>query len=207
MKEYLESLNQKLDDALVNQLKVEAESGKIPIIHDDSLAFIEQLVTIARAERLLEIGGAIGYFAINITLTTLAKVTSIEIDQALADQARANIVAAGLENKITFITADALEVDIDALGAFDVILIDGAKAKYRAYFEKFAPILKQGGFIISDNLLFRGQVAHPETIISRNRRQLVGKIQKYNEFLVRQTDFKTRFYPLGDGMAVSIKTR
>lgn len=207
MAAYLDSLNSCSADPLLSAMEAEARATKVPIIHPDTLAFTGQLLRIARAKRILEIGGAIGYFAIAIAKATGVCVTSLEIDPKLAELARANSHRSGLEGKITIIEGDALKLDPETLGDCDAILIDGAKGKYVDFFARYAPLLKPGGFIVSDNLLFRGQVAHPETILSRNRRQLIGKIQRFNEYLRARPDFATRFYEIGDGVAVSIKTR
>ena len=207
MTEYLASLNHDNTDPLIEAIREKAAKQNVPIIKTETLAFIEQLALIARAKRVLEIGGAIGYFAIQMARSANVEVTSIEIDPGLAKLARENISEAGLKSAIELITADALEVDPAALGTYDIIFVDGAKGKYRSCFLKFKHSLKQGGFFVFDNLLFRGQVAHPETILSRNRRQLVNKIKGFNEFIMNQEDFLTRIYPLGDGVAVAIKTR
>ena len=73
------------------------------------------------------------------------------------------------------------------------------------FFNKFKENLNPKGIIISDNLSFHGYVEQKERIESRNLRQLVGKIRKYVDFLKDNKEFKTKFYKVGDGIAVSIK--
>ena len=207
MSEYLESLAIDTPDPLLSSIKEQALTMKVPIIKTETLAFIEQLIMVAKAELILEIGGGIGYFAIQVVKKTKTMVTSIEIDEGLHKVAKANIEASGLASKITSINADALALETSSLGLFDMIFVDGAKGKYRAYFDKFKDILKVGGFFVFDNLLFRGQVANPETILSRNRRQLVNKIKSFNTFIMNALDYRTEIYPLGDGIALAIKLR
>ncbi|MGI6392236.1 MAG: O-methyltransferase [Candidatus Izemoplasmatales bacterium] len=207
MENYLESLNQNHPDPLMEAIRLQACAQAIPIIKMETLVFIEQMALLSKAERVLEIGAAIGYFAIHMAKYANVRLTSIEIDKTLAEIAKANIAKANQETMIDLLNSDALEIETAGLGIYDIIFVDGAKGKYRAYFNKYKDSLRKGGFYVFDNLLFRGQVAHPETIISRNRRQLVNKIKDFNAFILDQPDFNTRIYPLGDGIAVAIKMR
>jgi len=153
---------------------------------------------------VLEIGTAIGYSSILMALFTNAKVTSVERNETLFNEAKKNIVMAKQENNISLILGDANEVIIEDTD-YDVIFIDAAKASYIKFFEKYSNNLKTGGIIISDNLLFKGMVAHPEDIESRNRKQLVRKIDRYNEFIINHPDFDSYIYDIGDGLSISIK--
>ncbi len=202
---YLEILNHGEDHPLLERMKSFAAENKIPIIQHDGMDLMLQLIIASKAKRVLEIGGAIGYFAISVGLETAASVISLEIDPDLAELAKINVSEAQLENRIEIMNCDALACDKNKLGTFDFLFIDAAKAQYIRLFEKYAPIVNQGGIIASDNLLFRGQVANPETIISRNRRQLVGKIRKYNDWLQQNPAYHTRFFEIGDGIAISVK--
>ena len=105
------------------------------------------------------------------------------------------------KDRINLILGDALDVDLD--NQYDFIFIDAAKAQYIKFFEKFKRNLNQSGIIFTDNLIFHGLVT--EEIHSRNLRQLVTKIKKYNEWVVEQEDFDTYIYNIGDGIAISIK--
>lgn len=94
-----------------------------------------------------------------------------------------------------------LEVEIN--GKFDMIFIDAAKAQYIKFFEKFKYNLSDNGVIISDNLSFHG-LTEPDVVIkNRNLRQLVRKINNYKQYLLENSEFKTEFYDIGDGITVS----
>lgn len=202
---YLEHLNETPEDSFLESLRAYGAELKVPLIQKDGLDFLIMLLKLSRAKRVLEIGSAIGYAAIAIAKFTEAEVVGIEIDAKLANIAIENCRETGLSEKVQIIHDDALKVDAKSLGSFDAIFIDAAKSQYIHYFVQYADCLKTGGFFVSDNLLFRGHVEAPETIISRNRRQLVGKIKNYNTWLKENPGFYTRFYEVGDGIAVSVK--
>lgn len=69
------------------------------------------------------------------------------------------------------------------------------------FFEKFSGNLGENGVIITDNLNFHGLVN--AEVKNRNLRQLVGKINKYVDFLKNNKDFETIFYEIGDGISIS----
>ena len=166
--------------------------------------FLCKIISKSDVKNILEIGTAIGYSAIKMALVNEdINVTSIERDQDRYIEALKNIKKAKLDKRINVIYKDALDVKIK--GKYDLIFIDAAKGQYIKFFEKFKENLNPGGIIISDNLSFHGLVEQKERIESRNLRQLVGKIKKYIEFLENNKEFKTKFYKVGDGIAVSLK--
>lgn len=202
--QYLSSLNPSFEHSLVQELKTYAMSHHIPIMQDDGIHFLVQLINIKQAKKVLEIGTAIGYSSMIMALFTNAYIVSIERDDVLYEIAVNNIQRAGLSERVSLVHGDANELDILESG-FDLIFIDAAKSSYIRFFEKYSKLLNQGGVIVSDNLLFRGMVADPKQIENRNRKQLVKKIDRYNHFLTKHPDFDSYIYPIGDGISVSIK--
>ena len=67
--------------------------------------------------------------------------------------------------------------------------------------------MKPKGFIITDNINFHGLTYSDKTKLSKNLRQLITKIEKYIDFLKSNKDFKTRFFEVGDGIAISRRRR
>ena len=191
-------------DNLIKEMESYAEEKNIPIMQKKGIDFLCKIISKSDVKNILEIGTAIGYSAIKMALVNEdINVTSIERDQDRYIMALSNIKKAKLDKRINVIYKDALDVKIK--GKYDLIFIDAAKGQYIKFFEKFKENLNPGGIIISDNLSFHGLVEQKERIESRNLRQLVGKIRKYVEFLENNKEFKTKFYKVGDGIAVSIK--
>ena len=115
-----------------------------------------------------------------------------------------NIKELHLEDRITLIFNDALNVKID--DSFDLIFIDAAKSQNIKFFELFERNLKDNGYVITDNMYFHGLVQKNEKeIVSRNVRGIVRKIKNYIAFLKDNDKYDTTIYDVGDGIAVSSK--
>ena len=188
----------------IEDLEEYASKNRIPIMQKDGINFLVDYIKNNNIKNILEIGTAIGYSAITMALVRDdIKVTTIERDKDRYDLAIKNIREFNLENRITVILEDALDVDIT--GVYDLVFIDAAKSQYIKFFEKFDKNLCKGGVVVSDNLSFHGMVEDDSKINNRNTRQLVQKIRKYIDYLKNNERYETIFYKLGDGVSVSIK--
>lgn len=190
----------------MRRIKDYAKENNIPIMVDDGIDFLTTFVIKNQIENVLEIGTAIGYSAIMMALCNpKLKVTSIERDEKRYMEAVKNVKSLELEDRVTLIYNDALNVKID--GTYDLIFIDAAKSQSIHFFEKYKVNLNDKGFIITDNMKFHGYVDKPlEDIKSRNLRGLIRKIKEYRKFLEENKEYKTLFYDnIGDGIAVTSK--
>lgn len=189
----------------IKRLEDYALNNNIPIIQKDGLEFINNYIKENNVKSILEIGSAIGYSSILFSLNSNANITTIERDEKRFNEAKKNINDFNLESRIKIINIDAF--DYEDNNKYDLIFIDAAKAQYIKFFEKFKHNLNDDGVIISDNLKFHGFVEHPENTNNRNTKQLVGKIQKYIKFLKDNSEFKTEFFDIGDGISISRKIK
>lgn len=185
---------------MTSKIKDFALKNDVPIINDEGLAFIIDKIKQYNIKTILEIGTAIGYSAISFTMNG-ASVTSVERNDLMYELAVKHVNELALNDKITLIHDDALTTEL-VEGKFDLIFIDAAKAQYEKFFNKYEKHLNDGGIIICDNLNFHNLDI---TKVSRNTRQLLGKIERFKEFLKNNNDYSTTFYNDGDGMSVSIK--
>lgn len=189
---------------LIKEMEEYAKEHNVPIMQEEGLSFILDFIKEHNIKRILEIGSAIGYSAIRMAmLDDSIHVTTIERDDERYQKACENLAKSTCQKQIRIYHADALEAVID--GEYDLLFIDAAKAQYQRFFERYESNLKQGGYIISDNLSFHGYVEHPEREMSRSLRQLVRKIRNFRLYLESRDDYKTEYYELGDGIAVSRK--
>jgi len=202
---YLSNKNKKETNELLVSLRRYANEHKVPIITFEGINFLNQIIRLKEAKRILEIGTAIAYSSINMVTSNDCYVTTIERDEKMYKEALKNIKSAGLEDKINVIFNDALEVDETNLGEFDLIFIDAAKAQSIKFFEKYEKLLSSKGVIVTDNLVFHGLVI--AEIKDRNLKQLVRKIDTFNDYVVSLEEYDTFIYPIGDGMSVSIKRK
>ena len=191
--------------AIIKEIKEYAIDNKIPIMNQEGIDFLTTFIIKYQIKNILEVGTAIGYSSIMMTLCgPNIKVTTIERDEQRYLEAIKNIKKLNLEDRITLIFNDALKTKIE--GKYDLIFIDAAKAQNIKFFELFERNLKDGGFIITDNMYFHGLVNKSEKEIkSRNVRGIVRKIKDYITFLKNNDNYNTTIYDVGDGIAVSEK--
>ncbi len=190
---------------IINEIRTYAKENNVPIMLDDGIEYLTNYIIKNNVNSVLEIGTAIGYSAIMMALTNPSlSVTTIERDEKRYLEALKNIKKLNLENRITLIFNDALDVNIT--GKFDLIFIDAAKAQSIKFFEKFEKNLNQTGVIITDNIKFHGLVdKNEEEIESRNLRALVRKVKEYITYLKENEHYATEFLELGDGISISRK--
>ncbi len=185
-------------------MKNYAQDNSVPIMMDESAEFLCKWIQEHDVKTVLEIGTAIGYSAIRFAKAKEdVQVTSIEIDLHRFKEAQKNVETSGLQNRIKLIFGDALYTKID--GSFDLIFIDGPKAQYQVFFEKYAPLLSENGVIVTDNLSFHGMVDDNSLTHNYSTRKLVRKIARYVEWLKANKNYKTDIYEIGDRISVSRK--
>lgn len=189
----------------IKKIKEYARLENIPIMQDDGIEFLTTFIIKNQVKTVLEIGTAIGYSAIKMALSSPnLKIVSIERDEKRYLEAVKNIKKMQLEDRITLIFKDALDVKLE--DKFDLIFIDAAKSQSIHFFEQFERNLNDRGYIVTDNLNFHGYVfKKEEEIKSKNLRALVRKIKDYHKYLEENTKFKTEFYDIGDGISVSYR--
>lgn len=187
----------------IKELKDYALENNIPIMQDSGIDFLTTFIIKKQIKNILEIGTAIGYSAIMMALTSSdVHITTIERDETRYMEALKNIKKFNLEDRITLIFNDALNVKLD--GDFDLIFIDAAKGKNKDFFEHFESNLSMNGYIITDNMDFHGYVSMEESEIpSKNIQGIVRKIKDYIYFLENHMLYKTTIYKVGDGVAVT----
>nr|WP_100011905.1 O-methyltransferase [Lentibacillus sediminis] len=193
----------------VLEMEQQAKKDHVPIMDPVSMEFIMQLIRLHQPVNILEIGTAIGYSALRMLQANPdAAIITIEKDDTRYHQAVRNIERQQHSGQINVIHGDALD-EISKLvetgTVFDLVLIDAAKGQYKRFFELAAPLLRGGGLVLSDNVLFRGHVADPASANPRHAK-MVEKLRDYNKWMMEHTAFSSSIVPVGDGIAISIKT-
>ncbi|MEG0469893.1 MAG: O-methyltransferase [Longicatena sp.] len=189
---------------LIQEMEQYAVDNNVPIMMQDGLEFMCSFIHEHNIKSILEIGSAIGYSALRmVMLDKDIRVVTIERDKARYQKAKEYIERSKYATQITLLYGDALEAHIE--GEFDMLFIDAAKAQYIKFFERYEGNVKQHGYILSDNLQFHGFVEHRDRKMSRNLRQLVGKIERFVDYLKTRDDYDTQFLEDGDGIGISRK--
>ena len=194
-------------DSLVLEMENYAKEHHVPIMELAGIEAMLQILRIQSPKRILEIGAAIGYSALRMAQSVKeVKIITIERDPERYQQAEKFLERSEAAEQIILIKGDALEVEsqISDLGPFDAIFIDAAKGQYKKFFELYSKYLSDKGIIITDNVLFKGLVCETE-IESKRTRNLVKKIDGFNQWLMSNPLYHTIILPVGDGVAISKK--
>ena len=188
----------------LEEIEKYAKEQNVPIMEKEGIEFLTKYIKDNNIISILEIGAAIGYSAIKMaSISDDIKVTTIERDSFRYNEAVKNIEYNNLNDRINIILGDALEVNIE--GSYDLIFIDAAKAQSIKFFEKYSPLLKDNGTIITDNINFHGLTFSDNPAPTRNLRQLTRKIKTYLEFLENNKEYDSKYINIGDGVIVSKK--
>ena len=192
-------------EEILFNIKEEALKNHVPIIEDDSLEYIANILKEKKPNKILEIGTAVGYSAINFSKYLVgegAKVLTIEIKEQMYEKALENISLMGLQDKIDVVNADATKYLKNINEQFDVVFIDAAKGQYLVFLEEAIRLCKIGGIIIADNMLYRGR-----TLSDYNEHKHRTATNRLREYLVQMKEderLDSTLIKVGDGLAISI---
>ena len=192
------------DDPLLHSLEEYAEENSVPIAEPETARFLAVLSRACGAKRILEIGTAIGYSAILMAKAAGAEVVSVENDSRMAELARDNIRKAGLEERISVVEADAKTCLGEFSGPFDLIFLDGPKAHYIYMLADCVSLLRPGGLLVADNVLYKGMIADKAHVV-RRKITIVKRLRKFIDALMEHPQLETAILPLGDGVTISVK--
>ena len=202
--DYLRSLRN-LPDQLIKEMEEFAAEKKIPILDWKSAELLEQIVLMYRPKRVLEIGTAIAYSSIRIAkqLREKAILDTLEKSKNNIKLAKEYIKKAGLESCINMVEGDALLILPKLDKKYDLIFLDADKQDYERLFFYSLMLLKKGGVLFVDNLLWHGYAATRTVPISYKNSTKI--IRDFNKMFVSQTSLITSILPIGDGIGIGVK--
>ena len=202
--EYIRSHLKRESDPQLRRMIEYAAENFIPILLPESAAFLRQLVMLIKPEKTLEIGTAIGFSGQLILTSGGQKLYTVEINEELAKTARKNFAEAGLEKRATVFTGDAGEILPLMDGSFDMIFMDGPKTKYIEYLPQLMRMLKSGGALLCDNVLFSGMITG-EAEYKKSKSTIVQGLDRFLEAVCSDDRLVTSILPVGDGMSLSLR--
>lgn len=191
----------------IDEIKKKALEDHIPIIMDDTLETVGQILEKKKPTRILEIGTAVGYSAIRFSkyLTEQGYIDTIERDIERVKEAKNNIEDLKLQDKIHIFEGDALEILPTLTGPYDVVFIDAAKGKYPIFLTEALRMLERNGIIIADNVLYKGYVMSDYN--KHKQRTAVRGLREFLKELTENENLETKILEVGDGLAISKKTK
>ena len=171
--------------------------------------FFSLLIQMLNAKDTLEVGVFTGYssIAVALALPSDGKLIACDVSDEYTQVARRYWKEAEVENKIELRLAPALET-LDALiadgatGSFDFVFIDADKQNYDGYYERSLALLRSGGVLAIDNVLWKGQVADPKVNDPETE-----AIRKLNAKIASDNRVIASMLPIGDGLTLALKRR
>jgi predicted O-methyltransferase YrrM len=204
---YLAGLN-RAGDPVLDEIARGNVSRGLPLVDAEVGALLRVLATSVKATRLLEIGTAIGYSGIWLAgaLPDGGMLVTMEYDEARAREARENFARAGLSAKVSVVVGDAQLKIAKVSGPFDLIFQDGDKKLYTPLLDRLVALLRPGGLLVTDNVLWDGEVAPGFTDAPTRDPEQTRAIVEYNERVASHPALLTAIVPLRDGVSISVKT-
>ncbi len=205
---YLASLNHNVDPLLA-EIATAGAARDLPLVDAEVGALLRVLAVAIRAERILEIGTAVGYSGIWLAgaLTGGGMLMTMEMDPERAREARENFARAGLADRVNVIVGDAERMIAKVAGPFDLIFQDGAKRLYVSLLDRLVALLRPGGLLVTDNVLWDGEVVPGFKPAAERPTEDTRAIAEYNQRIANHPQLTTAVVPLRDGVSISVKKR
>lgn len=203
---YLRSLLPERDTLLFSLEREASESDTYaPIIEPEVAQLLRLLVRLVRPRRVLELGSAIGYSAIVMAREMQGgELITVERYDKAFERTLVNVRKSGLSHIIRPLCEEAESVLSWIDGPFDLIFLDSAKGQYLAFLEDLKRLLAPGGLLISDDVLYKGEVAGASPMEKR-KATLVSRLHAYLTALRDAPELLTSVLPIGNGVALSYK--
>lgn len=203
---YLAELNT-AGDPVLDAIAAGNVTRGLPLVDAEVGALLRVLATSIGATRMLEIGTAIGYSGIWLAraLPAGGMLVTMEFNEERAREARENFARAGVSDRVSVVTGDAQLKIAKVSGPFDLIFQDGDKTLYAPLLDRLVALLRPGGLLVTDNVLWDGKVvpgfathAHEDDVDTR-------AIAEYNRRVAAHPNLLTSIIPLRDGVSISVK--
>ncbi len=190
------------------RIRAEGREHGVPIVDPLTGALLHGLTRAIGATRILEIGTAIGYSAVWMAtaLPPTGLLVTLDRDPARATTARAYFAEAGLDDRVNVVIGEADRYLHKLAGPFDLVFQDGDKQQYGPMLDKLAALLRPGGLLVTDNVLWDGEVVPGFVDPPQRTPEDTAAIAAYNERLAGDPRFSTSWLPVGDGVAIAVKS-
>ena len=177
-----------------------------PIVRNKSMQLLKDFVIAKKPAQILEIGTFIGYSAgIMLDAFDGCHVTTLEKYEDNARDAVKNLTELGFLGRFEVVCCDAYDyLQTNQNRQFDFIFLDGPKGQYIKYLPLIKNMLKKGGILICDDILFYGLVRSNQHIEHKHR-TIVNNLRKFIAALTEDEDFETQIHEFDNGISVSRK--
>lgn len=195
--EVLAALRQETAQHPMGQMQIAPEQGQL-------MTLLVQLLGVKKA---LEVGVFTGYSALSVALALPPDGTLLacDVSEEYTAIARRYWAKAGVTDKIDLRLAPAIEtlnqlIENGEGNSFDFAFIDADKSNYPTYYEQALKLVRPGGLIVIDNVLWSGRVADAATQDNRTK-----AIRAFNDVLYRDERIVMSLVPIADGLTLAMK--
>jgi predicted O-methyltransferase YrrM len=185
----------------------EGRAEGLPLVYPDTGALLHTLARSCGAKRILEIGTAIGYSTLWMAtaLPPDGTLITMEYDGARAARAREHFAAAGYGDRLSVIVGDATRFLHKVAGPFDLIFQDSDKKLYEPMVDRLVDLLRPGGLLVADNILWNGEVVPGYVADKKYSEEDTAALVAFSKRIATDPRLYTSFLQVGDGVSVSIK--
>ncbi len=200
--QYLDALHHPLEGAFA-EIERQGAAESIPIVGTAVGRALYVLVRATGARRIVEVGTAIGYSALWMAsaLPADGEVVAIDPDRSRTDRAKAFWRDAGVARRIRVVNGKGLDVLPSLRGPFDLAFIDALKEEYEGYLAHVLRLLRPGGTVAVDNLLWSGRASGSVP----DDGPATKAIRAFNERFTRHPLLDATILPVGDGLGVGVR--
>ena len=204
--EYLERLLP-ANTGIVAEMEADAEENRVPIADREVALFLEITARAIGATRILDIGMAIGYAVVHLAhaMDDDGLIVTIEPNDEMIRRAEDYLTRAGVRQRVRIERGRALEVIPHLKETFDLVYLDAVKEEYTAYLDQALPLLRLGGVVIADNVLWGGQVAGD--FRSPDQQASTQALRLFNQHFVNHSQLRAEVLSFGDGIAYGVKIK
>jgi predicted O-methyltransferase YrrM len=202
LQSYISNFSLKLNPVQLEIINYNKTLGDIKRMQIDPTQchFLHLIIKISNIKNVLEIGTFTGLSALSISLALPedGKLIALDKNEKTNELALKFFKKAKQDHKIKTIVKPALEtLEEFNKNEFDMIFIDADKLNYKQYYEKSLELIKKGGLIIIDNVLWHGEVAD-----EKNNDKFTTNIREFNKLVNEDSRVEQIIMPLGDGMTI-----
>ena len=190
------------NDEELEKVKQKALEDHIPIIMDDTLEEIKKILIKENPKRILEVGTAVGYSASQFAkYAPEAIIDTIELNEERYNEAKINIKKIGVDDRINVYLGNAVDILPTIKFEYDIVFIDANKGKYPVFLQEGIRLVKPGGIILADNILYKGYVMSDYN--KHKQRTAVRHLREYIKEAMENEILETKILEVGDGLAIT----
>ncbi len=188
-------------EEFIKNLRKKAEEEFIPVMRERTTEILKITVAENRPKEVLEIGTSLGVSGITVLTSGGERLTTIDRDGDILEEAKRNFAECGVKDRTTFIEGDCFDTLRYLEGnTYDMVILDGPKSKYSELYDLTFDMVSSGGIIFCDDVDFHGYVR--EDYVEHKHRTIVRGMMNFYEKIKSDVRVEGEFLSVEDGIAI-----